>query len=109
MNMIKIVHVDGDCIRFSNGDEITFDHAQDCCEYNYADFSHLDNEALTHEFQLPLQFEAVDCSGFRFGDGRRMFFVPCYSEQNGYYTTEIEIWYNGDIALKFDCEMDSSW
>jgi hypothetical protein len=28
-----------------------------------------------------------------------MVFVPCYSEQNGYYSCDVDIYYNGDLVL----------
>lgn len=90
---MKITNITGEAIEFSDGSRITFDHEQDCCECNYADFEQLDDLARAYNFQLPLRFEAIQGSGFRFGDSRRMFFVPCYSEQNGYYTDEIDIYY----------------
>lgn len=90
---IKITSITDERITFSDNSCITFDHDQDCCEYNYADFEQLDSIARAHRFQLPLRFEAVEGSGFRFGDESRMYFVPCYSEQNGYYTDEIDIYY----------------
>ena len=93
MATIKIFNVTDEAIEFSDGSRITYDHEQDCCEFNYADFQQLDDLARAHHFQLPLRFEATEGSGFRFGDNRRMFFVPCYSEQNGYYTDEIDIYY----------------
>lgn len=99
----KIKSITDEQITFTNGDTISFDHPQDCCEWNYADFSHLDDEAKTHHFVAPLRFEHVE-GGFRFGDHQRMFFVPCYSEQNGYYTTEIDIYYNGKEVLSFDAD-----
>lgn len=95
MTTIKITKITGEEIVFSNGQRITFDHDQDCCECNYADFQQLDDLARSYNFQLPLMFKAVDKGGFCFGDSRRMFFVPCYSEQNGYYTCEIDIYYSG--------------
>ena len=93
MTTIKITNVTNEAIEFSDGSRITFDHEQDCCEWNYADFEQLDDLARAYNFQLPLRFEATEGSGFNFGDSRRMFFVPCYSEQNGYYTDEIDIYY----------------
>lgn len=109
MTTIRIANITEEEIVFSNGQRITFDHPQDCCEYNYADFKQLDDLARTYNFQLPLKFEAVNESGFRFGDSRRMFFVPCYSDQNGYYTCEIDIYYSGYAngnkpVLSFDAE-----
>lgn len=100
----KIIFINDAMIKFSDGSTITFDHYQDCCEYNYADFDQLDDIARDYTFKGDLLFEAVEESGFRFGDSRRMFFVPCYSEQNGYYTNEIDIYYNGDMVLDFGAE-----
>ena len=86
--------VDGILV-FDNGSCITFDHEQDCCEDNYADFDQLESEACDFSFQEPLDFEMVEY-GFLFGNkGVRMFFVPCYSDQNGYYTQDVDILYNG--------------
>ena len=31
--------------------------------------------------------------GLRFGDGKTMFFIPCYSVQSGYYSNEIDVLY----------------
>lgn len=101
---MTIKQITEDAIIFSNGNQITYHHDPDCCEWNYADFSHLDDEALTYDFDEHLIFEAVQDAGFRFGDARRMFFVPCYSEQNGYYSCDIEIYYNDKEVLYFDAE-----
>lgn len=56
------------------------------------------------EFDENIIFEEVKDFGFQFGnnDGR-MFFVPCYSEQNGYYTNELEIYYNQKQVLMIEC------
>lgn len=35
---MKIKKVTEDFIEFDNGSKITFDHIQECCENNYADF-----------------------------------------------------------------------
>jgi len=65
----------------------------------------LDDIAKITEFDTKnMVFERVEGSGFRFGNENKMFFVPCYSEQNGYYSTEIEIYYNDKKVLEFDCE-----
>ena len=97
-------------IHFTNGKSITFDHEQDCCEYNYADFEQVDNTSLEYEFTEPLQFENVEGYGFRFGNEGKMVSVPCYSEQNGYYDDTVDIYYDGEEVLlncggdvKLDC------
>lgn len=92
----KIKEITEERILFTNGAEITFDHDQDCCEWNYADFNQLDDIARKETFSFPLSFEAVDGAGFRFGNQPyKMYFIPCYSEQNGYYTDKIDIYLNG--------------
>ena len=94
-----IIRIDSDSIEFDNGTEITFDHKQDCCEHNYADFTQLERLALNEEFQEELDFEWV-CGGFRFGNLLdTMFFVPCYSEQNGYYSDDVDIYYDNELVL----------
>lgn len=94
----KIDSVSYTSIIFDDGTEITYTHEQDCCEHNYADFEQLDDLARGYTFKGKLLFESCE-GGFRFGDSRRMFFVPCYSEQNGYYTYEVDILVNGRLVL----------
>ncbi len=104
---MKIKQICEDWIEFDNGDTITFDHDQNCCEHNFADFSQLEDIATEVEFDSGLIFEAVENSGFRFGSKNTpMFFIPCYSSQNGYYTTEIDIYYNNKIVLSFNAELE---
>ena len=96
-------------IVFDDNTVINAEHCPDCCENNYADFEQIDDVALNYTFKGNIEFEAVDGSGFRFGDSRMKFFVPCYSEQNGYYSSDIDIyWTDGNkvlTALKgLECE-----
>lgn len=102
---IKIVKTERELLKFSDGSYIRSDWAGECCEYNYADFTAIDDLAKDCEFEHPLTFEASKY-GFRFGNPPdRMVFVPCYSEQNGYYTYDIDIYYNGECVLKdLECE-----
>lgn len=100
-----ITKVTDEAIVFGNGSTITFDHCPDCCEWNYADFSQLEDLAKKTTFDFPLVFERVEGAGFRFGNyPQKMFFVPCYSEQNGYYSDDIDIYFNGNRVLNFGCE-----
>ena len=101
---MKILNITDEAIIFDNGKMITYDHDQDCCEHNYADFKQLDFIAREYKFIEPIIFEAVQDSGFRFGDSCSMFFVPCYSEQNGYYSSAIDIYYDRKQVLHFDCD-----
>lgn len=102
---MRIKSVTEEAITFDNGNQITFDHSQDCCEYNYADFSILNpnNVYYDHDFNEDLTFKTKE-EGFVFGEKGAWIFIPCYSEQNGYYTTEIDIYYNGHRVLNFDAK-----
>lgn len=107
---MKIKEVTSESITFDNGNKITFHHERDCCERNYADFEQLDDLARNYDYDENLMFESVENAGFRFGSHpNRMFFVPCYSEQNGYYSTDIDIYYNGEQVLNFGCEGVFDW
>lgn len=99
MEKIKIVEVGVERLVFSDGVSIYSDHIPDCCEYNYADFSQIDDLAKEWEFEHPIVFEECEY-GFRFGNKNKMVFVPCYSSQNGYYSYSVDIYYNGDAVLK---------
>lgn len=103
---MKIRQVTDEAIIFDNGNTITFDHEQDCCEYNYADFSILNENVVNYNYNFKenLKFRAVEGMGFKFGSDGRWIFIPCYSEQNGYYTEEIDIYYNGKRVLNFNAE-----
>lgn len=102
---MKIEKVTENEIIFDNGNMITFDHEQDCCEHNFADFSVLNenNVYYNHEFSEALSFEYIGEEGFRFGSDGIWIFIPCYSCQNGYYSTEIDIYYCSDKVLSGIC------
>ena len=104
---MKIKSITEDYILFDNGNTITYDHDQDCCEWNYADFSQIDEECIYNiEFDEELKFEVVEGSGFRFGScPTQMIFVPCYSSQNGYYSDDVEIYYNEKEVLMVCAEI----
>ena len=100
---MKIKEIQDEQIIFDNGETIGFRHDADCCEWNYADFNQLDDIARNATFTSPLVFEKVEESGFRFGNQpNRMFFVPCYSAQNGYYSSDLTILYNDKENIEFE-------
>ena len=102
---MKIKDINEERILFDNGNRITYSHEQDCCECNYADFLQIDDIARSWDFDENLDFEAVEEVGFRFGNlPNKMVFVPCYSEQNGWYSSDIEIYYNDSQELYFDAK-----
>ena len=98
---ITITDVTHKGITFSNGYFMYSYHEPDCSECNYADWEQLDDLARGYTFKGKLLFEPVLDAGFRFGDSRRMFFVPCYSEQNGYYSWDVDIYIRNRYHDKF--------
>lgn len=104
--MAKITGHDEDCLYFDDDMYIQAIHCPDCCEWNYADWDNLDTEALDYNFDTSkLKFEKA-YGGFRFGDSsNRMFYVPCYSEQNGYYSSDLQLYYDGTNVLNCICEV----
>ena len=98
---MRIKMVTDDYIEFDTGDMIWSCHEPTCCEDNYAAFKEVDDLAFEADFDQPLIFESVS-GGFRFGNKGKMFFVPCYSDQNGFYTDEVDIELNGSRVLR--CE-----
>ena len=109
---MKIKSWNDDRITFDDGSYISYKHDQECSEYNYADFSVLDvmlgRDKDDMEFDS-FEIDAVDDGGFliklKLANNRIIrwpyacypyhnIFIPCYSEQNGYYTTDIAIVYS---------------
>ena len=89
----------GNEIVFDNGNTIHVVDSVEDLSRNYADFSQLDSIAMGFDFGEDLMFEENDF-GFRFGsDPANMFFVPCYSVQNGYYSSAVDIYYNNKLVL----------
>lgn len=104
---MKIKKVTDEEIIFDNGNTITFDHAADCCEWNYADFSILTRRTVNYHYDFPenLQFKAVKGEGFKFGCEGHWIYIPCYSEQNGWYSSDIDIYYRGKKVIRhMDCK-----
>lgn len=103
---MKIKTVTDEAIIFDNGNTITYDHEQNCCEWNYADFSILNPNVVNYDYDFNenLEFKAVSGQGFVFGEEGHWIFIPCYSEQNGYYSDDVDIYYNKELVLYTICE-----
>ena len=96
---MKILKIGEDFIEFNNGTILNYYHNQDCCENVYADFESIkDTSAMSHDFKDQVNIEKVEGSGFRI-EG---YFIPCYNEQNGYYSSELDLivlYPNGDEEI----------
>lgn len=110
-NKIKIVKAEENHLEFSDGSYIIAYHDRDCCEHNYADFEQIDDLAWDWEFEWPLQFTS-DEYGFLFGNPGKMVWVPCYSEQDGYYSSNIDVCYfdaTAEICEHYNFECVVGW
>lgn len=94
----------------SNGCYIEATHSyQDCCENNYADFDSIKDTPL-----MGTLFDSVVFDAWEGGIRINGYAVNCYSEQNGYYSTEITFLLReeyGQYLLTFEgeCEMNDQW
>lgn len=74
-------------LTFSSGASIQFKHYQECCEYNYPDFKSLDDTGFWEQDFDELTFETFE-GGVRING----YTLNCYSEQNGYYSDELDFY-----------------
>lgn len=65
----------------------------------------MDDIAREATFVGNLDFEIIPGCGFKFGNKPyNMYFVPCYSMQDGYYSSDVDILLNGYKVLNVACE-----
>lgn len=102
---VEIVGINYDTISLSNGDVIFHNHDADCCEHNYADFASLEDTTFMEQKFNELVFEKSE-----YGFLLNGYLVNCYTIQNGYYSSDVDICYyqrNKDDSFKIfniDCE-----
>lgn len=94
---MKIKRVGDYDIWFDNGASISYDHVPEDIEENYADFSRMDEEALTAVFsdtKLLVFKEDPIRYGFLFGNPPNdMYFVPCYSRGGNVDNCRLDVLY----------------
>ena len=96
---MKIIKITDEEIIFDNGCYLTYAHNPDCCEYNYADFSQLEDTCIEdEEFEFSEKMLEFECDyGFRLvAKSGNKYFIPCYSCQNGYYSNTLDIIFKGE-------------
>ena len=86
-NVAKIALITQEEIHFTNGYVISYDHIENCCEYNFADFLSIKDTPFENFKFQHLTFEAVE-----YGFLLNGYLINCYSYQNGYYTSEVDIY-----------------
>lgn len=107
-----IKEVTKDEIIFSDNSTLTDLHAQDCCENVYADWSYLQEEDIFTAFNEFKVF-IVPNAGLRIefyheGYKQREAFIPCYNEQNGYYSSALSIAFTGNGNSYIESDVSDS-
>lgn len=117
---MHVITAQKELLKFNDGSKFVSSWEYDCCEYNYADFSiiALDSEIMNNEFESVCFGRVEDEAGFTLlfkglphktlGTYTKHVFVPCYSDQNGYYTTELEVSHydaKGKETIFLNCDM----
>ena len=102
---MKIAKLEENIILFDNGTTLTGEHEQGCCENVYADFEVLGTYNLSprtgekiniyeidFDDELYGAIEMVEGEGFcvKSLNGEK-FFVPCYNNQNGHYSNQLDL------------------
>ena len=105
----RIIRITDDRIILSNGCYIEATHEQDCCEHNYADFKCLLDTSI-----MGVEHNIICFDGWEGGIRINGYAVNCYSDQNGYYSTEITFVLRDSRDRKIldyagCCEMDNSY
>lgn len=105
MVKLKIVKIKYSEIVFNNGYKLEYHHERDCCEEVYADFSILETYNVSTKTGKNISIYDIDfCENLKdLIEGKKdcgfnliskigeKFFVPCYNEQNGYYSDKLEL------------------
>jgi hypothetical protein len=95
-DLVKVRTITETYVEFRDGSKIEFyDSGQDCYSDNYADFTSLKDTGFEDNLYQMIIIERVEL-----GVKINGYFVPCYSMQNGYYSTMIDIIYkdeNGNV------------
>lgn len=87
-NSIKIMYATDERIMFNDGSYICFNHDADCCEHNYADFSSIKDSVIDG---VDLYTIELEYNGYGFLLNGHL--VNCYSDQNGYYSYALDVYY----------------
>ncbi len=98
---MKLVDITAEKLTFSDGTTIEYDHYQDCCENVYADFEQLRDSGITDVEFENLIVEGVEDAGVRLNG----YFIPCYNNQNGYYSSDLKLIITSPMGKKVSIDI----
>ena len=114
---MKIIKWDSKNIYFSDGSFIFCSHFAEGCEHNYADLGVLSDfyhgEEFTKVFikaeEEGFFLQLCDSLYFKQSGKTMKIWIPCFSNQNGYYSTELTVYYcdeDGSLLqrIELDCK-----
>lgn len=112
---------DGGIILNFDDDKITItgEHSQDCCERVFADFTIFKHyiKQLYGSYRNVIiksvsEMGILLCFESDWGTDEKVF-VPCYNEQNGYYSSNLDLCVNHNGVIKkidiTECNQDKVW
>ncbi len=117
---MKIEKIVDGIVLFDNGTRMFSEHESECCEHHWAEFSQLNLYNLNPktgdvisitDLDFPERIEdniqLIEGEGFNLvaSDGSK-YFVPCYGENNGYYSTNLELVIDKKVPLKVKIMID---
>lgn len=85
MKAIKPLKYD-EIMRFTDGSYVEASHSPDWCEHNYADWSSLDDTDFYDR-----DFDDIIIGKYDYGFHINGYPINCYSEQNGYYSNDLDV------------------
>lgn len=100
---MKAVKITNGGVSFDDGSSITDYHNQDCCEQVYADWEQIDDLFTSQDFES-ISIEQVEGNGFKING----FFVPCYNNQNGYYSSDLALIIISTDGKKIEIDISNS-
>lgn len=94
-----------DGVVFTDGSRLTSHHSPDCCEYNYADFE----GSISDSILEGMNFDKIVLSRAESGFLLNGHMINCYSEQNGYYSDDVDVYFHDnttgeDIHYNIRCD-----
>lgn len=85
---VKVAKIEEDGITLSNGLFLSDYHSQNCCENVYAGWKQLEDTTIEDEEFKELVISGNPLIGIVI-NGK--YAVPCYNQQNGYYSSDLQI------------------